>query len=72
MLNFVLQDGISDLLSTLLIYKLGRVAAHEDDSILASKFLLEELQVWQHVQAVYAAVGPEVNQSEFAAQVTLQ
>ena len=69
--DFILEDGVADLLGPFFIDKLGRVAAHEHNGVLSCELLLQKLQVRQHVQAVDAAVGPEVDQRELAAQVSL-
>ena len=71
MFDLVLKNGISHFLRSFLIDKLGGVAPHEHNSVLAGKLLFQELQIWQHMQAIDAAVGPEVNQGQFASQVAL-
>ena len=71
MLNFILQDRIPHLFCPLFVDKLGRVATHEDNRVLAGKFLFQELEIGQHVKAVDATVSPKVDEDELAAEVPL-
>ena len=47
------------------------MAAHENYGIFSSKLLLKELKVRYDMQAIDAAVGPKVDQSQFAFEITL-
>ena len=47
---------------TFLIKELGRVAAHENHRVFVGELVLQVLDVWDHMQAVDAAVGPKVNE----------
>ena len=69
MFDLVLEDRISNFFCSLFIDEFGRVAAHEDDGVLARELLLQELQVGKNVQAVDAAVRPEVDQDKLVSQV---
>ena len=37
------------------------MTAHEDNRLFRGEFLFQVLHVWQHVEAIDAAVGPEVD-----------
>ena len=63
--DLVAADDLPDVLGGLLVGELRRV--HADDDELVGVLLLELLQVRQDVDAVDAAVGPEVEQDDLAA-----
>jgi len=63
----VLFDRSPDRLAVLLVGELRRVDTDHHQFLFV--FLLEELQVGQHVHAVDAAVGPEVEYDDLAAEV---
>ena len=67
MFDLVADDGSTNGLCVFFVVKLRRVAA--DDDQLVRVFVFEVLQVGQHVHAVDAAVGPEVDQHDLAAQI---
>ena len=66
MLDFVAQDGLADVLGVVLGVELGGVDA--DDHHVVRIRVLELFQLRQDVHAVDAAVGPEIEDDEFAAQ----
>ena len=70
-LDFIFEDRIPNFLRPLFIDKLGRMAPHEDNRVLAGEFLFQKLEVGQHVQAVDAAVGPKIDEDKLAAEVPL-
>ena len=71
MLDIVFKNGVSHFFCSLFIDKFGSVTAHKDNCVFACKFLLEKLKIWQDMQAVDAAVRPEVYEHELASQVLL-
>ena len=71
MLDLVFEDCVSDFFSAFFVDKFCGVAPHENDGVFALELLLQKLEVWQHVQAVDAAVRPEVNKDDLATQVSL-
>ena len=66
-LDLVAEHGLGDVLRVLFGLELGRVDADHDDFVGIG--LLELLQLGQDVHAVDAAVGPEIEQDELAAQL---
>ena len=69
MFDLVLEDGRSYLFSSLFIDKLGRVTPHEDHRLFPRELLLQEFQIRLHMQAIDTAVGPKINERDFAHQV---
>ena len=66
-LDPVLVDLLADVLGLALGLELGGVDADDDQLVLV--FLLEGGEVGQDVVAVDAAIGPEVEQDDLAAQL---
>jgi hypothetical protein len=66
-LDLIAQDGLADVFGHALSGELGRV--HADDHELFRVLGFELLQVGDHVDAVDAAVSPEVEQHHLAPQV---
>ena len=71
MLDFILEDRIPHFFCPFFVDKLGRVTSHEDNRVLSGKFLFQELEIGQHVQAIDATVCPKINEDELAAEVPL-
>ena len=67
MLDLVAHQDPLQVLRVLLVRELRRV--HADHHELVGEALLERLQIAQHVHAVDAAVGPEVEDHDLAAQL---
>ena len=67
MFDFVADNGLSDGFSVFLVFEFRRVAA--DDHEFVGIFLFEIFQVGQNVDAVDAAVRPEVDQHDLAAHI---
>ena len=67
MLDLVANEDPLQVVGALLVGELRRVHADHDE--LVGKALLERLQIAQHVHAVDAAVGPEVEDHDLAAQL---
>src|SRR6266850_2069306 len=66
MLNLVAENDAADILEVFFVFELGRVDA--DDDQLVRILFLELLQIGNDVNAVDAAVGPEVEQHNLASQ----
>jgi hypothetical protein len=64
--DLVAADDLPDVLGRLLVGELGGMHAYDDQLIGKARF--ELLQVRQDVNAVDAAVRPEVEQHDLAAQ----
>ena len=67
MLDLVANEDPLQVVGALLVRELRRV--HADDDELVGEALLERLEIAQHVHAVDAAVGPEVENHDLAAQL---
>ncbi len=67
MLDSVSEDDLADVLGRRLVLELGRV--HADHHQLLGVLGLEALEVGDHVDAVDAAVGPEVEHDDLAPQL---
>ena len=67
MFDFVPDDRATNGLGVFLVVKLRRVAANDDQ--LVRILLFEILQVGQDMNAVDAAVGPEVDQDDLSPQI---
>ena len=65
--NLIPHDGFADILVVLFVGELRRMDADHDE--LPVVLLFEERQIGEHVHAVDAAEGPEVEQDELASQV---
>ena len=69
MLHFVAKYGVSHLGGPLLIDEFSGVTSHEDDRGFLCKLSLQVLHVREHMQAVDAAVGPEVDEHQFVLEL---
>ena len=67
MLNLIPHDGIANTLRDLFVVELRRV--NSDDNQLVTVLFLQKLQVRQHVHAVDATIGPEVQDDNLSSQV---
>ena len=67
MLEAVAQDDVADVVGLGFVYELGRM--HPDDDELVGELGLETFQVRDDVDAIDAAVSPEVEQHHFAFEV---
>jgi hypothetical protein len=67
MFDFITHDGLANAFGIVLSIELARMHADDDDVIGIRLFQLFEFR--QHVHAVDAAVGPEIEDDEFAAKV---
>ena len=65
-LDLVAQDDAADVLGLFLVVELGGMHADDDELIGILRF--EPFEVGDDVDAVDAAVSPEVEQDDFAAQ----
>ena len=70
MLDFVAQDCLADVVGLLSVVELGRMDPDHDQFV--RKRPLQLFQLRQDVHAVDAAIGPEIEQDEFALQVGLR
>lgn len=61
MLDFVSDHSVSNLRRLLLCQELGAMAAKEHDSRFFMKLLLEIVKVWEHMEAMDAAIRPEIH-----------
>ncbi len=66
MLNLVAENDAADILEVFFVFELGRVDA--DDDQLVRILFLELLQIGNDVDAVDAAVSPEIQQHHLASQ----
>ena len=67
MFDLVAKDGLLDVVVLSLLFEFGGV--NTDDDEFLGKFVFQFLQFRKNVKAVDAAIGPEVQQHEFAFQV---
>src|SRR5688572_29659963 len=66
MFNLVSEDDAANVLGIFFVFEFGGMNA--DDNQLVRIFLLQPLEIRNDVNAVDAAVGPEVEQDNFALQ----
>ena len=67
MFDLVANDGSANVFRILFVRELRRM--HADDDDVARVFVLEELQIGQDVHAVDAAIRPEIEEHDLAAEI---
>ena len=67
--NLILQNSCPNFFSTFFVYKFCRVTSHENHRLFTSEFLFKEFYVRNYMQAVDAAISPEINQGYFTHQI---
>jgi len=60
-LDVVLQHSVPYFIGALLVFELGAMTPNKYNGVLPRELLLQIFDVWQDVQAVDAAICPEID-----------